>query len=629
MQKYSGYQYTPAPQTEWDKLPMSEKTDVIKVCVHNGITSLQDIRTAYNNYKGGRNIFEGISDYSQKASEFGNFLAGGGEITYGKPYYSYDENGRKIDDTLNYNATFPEVVIIPDSQKSPAQRNADERFRQRSLRDYDQHKAQEYTEKQLSQVIREWNNSTEKKALDYAQAASTGIGIGVDIVSGLPIYSSLKGASTLSRAETPMDYVEGGLWLAPVLEGAYQTTKPVVKQAIQTAIDNGGFAISSPRIGKVFGKDVGQFTAWVPFNRPWIEGLSWINTGEPTADGLSVQYITSKHSGEARKLYDAVINKAREEGYPGIVTGRELISAPKTYSTLEHYYPNKVKLDDMGHWSNDNMTGLFEGPKKTVYTLDDFLKSASETPNERVHFLGAPRYRLETPSVSQPKLLDFGNVEDGTFKFTGFSEDPIQMHLKRAQAKGYDTSGINIYDLSKDTPENTAFIESIAKQYGLTPEQTKEFLLNHLDTHSHAANFNNTKNIIHDGTGDNLSARISHEIDHLLHKPDEPIPDGSYYPRIFKRADRYFSKHNNTELSARGSQLHDYFGHTGNEPITEDMLEYARQHYIKDTGLDNNMHDFLWTIKDNKKVADWLTKYATGIVPFGLFGTAVYNQNRE
>lgn len=80
MQKYSGYQYTPAPQTEWDKLPMSEKTDIIKVCVPNGITSLQDIRTAYNNYKGGRNIFEGISDHSQKASEFGHFLATGRHV---------------------------------------------------------------------------------------------------------------------------------------------------------------------------------------------------------------------------------------------------------------------------------------------------------------------------------------------------------------------------------------------------------------------------------------------------------------------------------------------------------------------------------------------------------------------
>lgn len=243
--------------------------------------------------------------------------------------------------------------------------------------------------------------------------------------------------------------------------------------------------------------------------------------------------------------------------------------------------------------------------------------------------ISSPKYRLKTPSTTKPDLINFGNVEDGTFRFMGFEEDPIQMHLKRAKAKGYDTTGIEVYDLSKDTPENTAIIEKIAKQYGMTPEDTKTFLLNHLGSYGHAANLRDTKIILHDGIGDNMSARISHEINHLLHKPDAPIPDGSYYPRILKRPDKYFTKLNNTELAARGSQLHDYFGHTGNEPITEEMLEYARQHYIQDTGLNNNMRDFLWTIKDNKKVAEWLTKHATGIVPLGLFGTTMYNTNNE
>lgn len=396
----------------------------------------------------------------------GNLFYPGGEITYGKPFYSYDENGQKIDNTLNYNATIPEIVIIPDSRKTPAQRNEDERFRQRSLKDYDEDKSKEFTTKQVLQSQKDWENSFEKQALDYAQAAATGVGIGSDIVSGLPIYSSLKGTSILSRAETPMDYVEGSLWLTPVLGSVYHTAKPVVKQITQTAFE-------------------------------------------------------------------------------------------------------------------------------------------------------------KVPSF---EMLDFGNVEDGAFKFSGFKEDPLQMHLKRAQAKGYDTSGIEIYDLSKDSPENTALIEAVAKKYGLTPEQTKTYLMSHLDKFGHAGNFKDTKIILHDGTNDNLSARISHEVDHLLHIPDEPIPDGSYYPRILKRPNNYFTARNNTEIAARGSQLHDYYGHTGNEPITEDMLEYARQHYIQDTGLDNDMHDFLWTIKDNKKVADWLTKYATGITPFGLFGAAAYNQ---
>ena len=80
MQHYKGFQYTPESQTEWDRLPMSEKADMIKVCVRNGILDLQDIRTTYNNYKAGRNIFEGITDYRQKSSEFCHFLSTGGHV---------------------------------------------------------------------------------------------------------------------------------------------------------------------------------------------------------------------------------------------------------------------------------------------------------------------------------------------------------------------------------------------------------------------------------------------------------------------------------------------------------------------------------------------------------------------
>ena len=160
-----------------------------------------------------------------------NLFYPGGEITYSKPFYSYDENGQKIDDTLNYNANIPEIIIISDSRKTPAQRNEDERFRQRSLRDYDEHNSNETTARQIRQSQKNWENSFEKQALDYAQAATTGIGIGADIVSGLPIYSSLKGASVLSRAETPLEYIEGGLWLTPMLGETYQGIKPIFKTA--------------------------------------------------------------------------------------------------------------------------------------------------------------------------------------------------------------------------------------------------------------------------------------------------------------------------------------------------------------------------------------------------------------
>lgn len=224
-------------------------------------------------------------------------------------------------------------------------------------------------------------------------------------------------------------------------------------------------------------------------------------------------------------------------------------------------------------------------------------------------------------------ILKVGDVDTNTFNFTGFLEDPLQMHLKRARAKGFNTSDINILNISEDTPKTKAFFERTAKQFDMSPEEVKTELINHLDVHGHASAPTWERTIIHDGKGGNATnALLSHEIDHILHYPGEPIPEGVFFPRIKKLYGDEFIKYNNTEVAARGSQIHDYFGHTNKEPITEGMLKYARDNYVKDTGINNNMNDLLWSINDYKGLADWMTKYATGLIPLGIINTTHKNQ---
>ena len=40
------------------------------------------------------------------------------------------------------------------------------------------------------------------------------------------------------------------------------------------------------------------------------------------------------------------------------------------------------------------------------------------------------------------------------------------------------------------------------------------------------------------------------------------------------------------------------------------MLKYAAKHYVKDTGIDNNMTQFFSGIKDWKAAAEWISKYS-------------------
>lgn len=52
-------------------------------------------------------------------------------------------------------------------------------------------------------------------------------------------------------------------------------------------------------------------------------------------------------------------------------------------------------------------------------------------------------------------------------------------------------------------------------------------------------------------------------------------------------------KNRGMELTARGTQIKNYFGLKEGEPITEDMLKYAAENYVKDRGYDNARICFL------------------------------------
>ena len=67
------------------------------------------------------------------------------------------------------------------------------------------------------------------------------------------------------------------------------------------------------------------------------------------------------------------------------------------------------------------------------------------------------------------------------------------------------------------------------------------------------------------------------------------------------RLEKYKDRLQADELVARMSQLKNYFGFKGNEPFTKEHLAYAREHYIQDTGLDNNMKSFFEAVPSEKE----------------------------
>ena len=262
------------------------------------------------------------------------------------------------------------------------------------------------------------------------------------------------------------------------------------------------------------------------------------------------------------------------------------------------------------------------------------------TPETAMDFMGLYSVNKSLTGLTKPKkatsnverlLADNGNNSfiENDVPFS-YKQDPLEMHYARARAKGYSPNRIEYYNLSEDSDRNMQLMQKLSKRYGMTPEELLNAYRNHLANNGHAAALVDENIIFHDGTipDSQLNAVLSHEVDHALHIPDEPVPDNAFFPRLNYLYKDYFKRYKNTEVAARGSQLHDYFGHTGTEPITAEELQYAKEHYVKDTGINNLMNNFLWSINDYDALAKWMTKYSTGIVPLGIIGNNQLNSNK-
>ena len=213
-------------------------------------------------------------------------------------------------------------------------------------------------------------------------------------------------------------------------------------------------------------------------------------------------------------------------------------------------------------------------------------------------------------------------------------------HLSRAKVKGVteNLSKIKMYNIDdinqlNNSPELQSFIIKNAEKMGVTPLEAYNYLKQSIAAGGNGRAFYNEGIIIYNNTAKNspnFSRMMSHELEHLLHRPGDFMPLEAAEIDVTKnpKLSAYFDKDVNTEYGARFSQIRDWLGQTGNEPLTEKDIINAYNKYRDETGLDNNMTDFFKSIKDLKKFVDWGNEHAVGIIPL-IFGTAAYNYNNN
>lgn len=109
-------------------------------------------------------------------------------------------------------------------------------------------------------------------------------------------------------------------------------------------------------------------------------------------------------------------------------------------------------------------------------------------------------------------------------------------------------------------------------------------------------------------------------------------PPGVDFTKIPSGISEYFRKNGGTELHARLAQLKNWYRITDpNQPITPEMWNYARRHYVPSMkGFDNNMQQMFRAVTDPKKFLDWINPRVavqTGLV--GTTGLSLLNNNQN
>ena len=135
--------------------------------------------------------------------------------------------------------------------------------------------------------------------------------------------------------------------------------------------------------------------------------------------------------------------------------------------------------------------------------------------------------------------------------------------------------------------------------------------------------------------GEAAAHEYNHYLNSLSHNPQAPLTNikpmtttiETPYGRQPFDITGYFMDNNQTELLSRFTQLKNYFGFTdGNRKITPELWEYAKEHYVKDTGTDNFMTEFFRFVDANKDnlgvILDWGSRWSAGLAPHARADTA-------
>lgn len=420
----------------------------------------------------------------------------------------------------------------------------------------------------------------------------------------------------MQNNQTPLGYITQTVLPSAAVAGALVYGGPTIVNGIRTAVSNPSSILPAAKT----------------LVKEGVKGIAGA-----TAVNAASKATTGKTWGEQVAQSTGVSPDLGEFTNPGFILG------PPVYNTSRNLYNIGPK------YIFDNL------PYKTVYNVQ---KTLSGLTNDAITFLKTPanknplkaiRDRHRSLQVGRQPRTDIrydGNVIVSPYKLSKMVNDidpvfQIRERLRTRMNKGdylysYPNDGYTIYmDENMYNPEyiisqipvkdylsfkdvyrlgidNGSRLSDKVLSAVRTPGRylsvnTEPAFAYHGDSRFVKVNKKAIKDL-----GLDYSTILSHEYNHALRNSGLDNATSKLQKHLAFNYDHLASRYRNylsspTEIEARGTQLKNYFH---KDVITPDMLKYASQHYVRDTGMDNNMYQFFSGIKDWNLAADYLSKFS-------------------
>ena len=241
---------------------------------------------------------------------------------------------------------------------------------------------------------------------------------------------------------------------------------------------------------------------------------------------------------------------------------------------------------------------------------------------------------VDMSGVTPRPLSEFSSLSDAElakllpdYAHPNWQGDGFKLVKERLWNGGFDR--LEKYgDISRYSPQQRTIILNSNPKI-----ETSVTLGEQPGTGTYRETYSINKDVLRDYTLQQSSDVKAHEMVHYMYRPSkEQEAELAYNVRqYFKRPEGrdYFRQSRATEQTARGTQIKNYYGlNEGNQDITPTMWEYARRNYVKDTGINNNMTEWLNSVdeRDISAFVKWLSNNAP-VIAAPLIGGTMYGNN--